>query len=649
MTPSDPAADGKRQYLVDLFPFARPVSHYVGVLKNVCRAESASHLVLLSRTAHPAALVAGRECGLEVTAFFGGVRQHSVAHGQALLEEIFIRKNMSQARSDVGPVRKRVRSTELQYITIRAPDTQTIELRDVQINSGSWREGLNRIVDDLPSKTVSLLQAEWDAYSMTLTRTPQGQCLAYSNPLKEGQYICPLSAVFFDAHTALEAFLNAGGNKILGDRVVCIENVRRGPETGTVWAVLVGAGRFLRHYLGVRRAGANATIELDLSKGAKDGCLGLRVRTRNGQGIAAKSPIVVNFGPGFDIARTAEADEPEMKKFRGAIEQYFKKREWEEATEREEHAQSGSGAVAGGTTPAGTGVTAVGGVTPPGTGGAAVGGMTPPGTGASGSGTAAATTGSAASGSRTTTGSAPMLALPAPPAATPAVQPAGTPAAKAPLLGLPEPPAATPAVQPAVQPAAKAPTVASPDGAQEGTILAQNVEPAGCSLILRQGFPESLWLKGGGKGSKKVPPETPLLLIRDGTKLEKVLAAPLIPYAFDKPKKARVAEVAGPQRTLSAVMRLDALITKTKATGIVKHGTFPAGQAPASLTPPRGYGCIIADAKQMAACRVAKGLGCVEVLWVFRAEDKQLTPYGVVLVTTKQLVVPAAPSSLQLV
>ncbi len=52
----------------------------------------------------------------------------------------------------------------------------------------------------------------------------------------------------------------------------------------------------------------------------------------------------------------------------------------------------------------------------------------------------------------------------------------------------------------------------------------------------------------------------------------------------------------------------------------------------------------------MEALRLAKDMGNVEVLWVLRHVEKEQTlyPYAVCIMTTKQLIIPAKPGSLQL-
>ena len=81
----------------------------------------------------------------------------------------------------------------------------------------------------------------------------------------------------------------------------------------------------MRHYLGVRRAGPNTSLVVDVSSGANDGLLSLVARTRNQSGIAARSPLALNFGNEYNFAATKEqdVDEPDAKKFRGVLDNYF--------------------------------------------------------------------------------------------------------------------------------------------------------------------------------------------------------------------------------------------------------------------------------------------------------------------------------------
>ena len=68
-----------------------------------------------------------------------------------------------------------------------------------------------------------------------------------------------------------------------------------------VYASLVGAGRYMRHFLGLRKAGPDVALIADPGQGPSDSFLRLEDRTRNNVGIAARSIVVANFGVEWDF------------------------------------------------------------------------------------------------------------------------------------------------------------------------------------------------------------------------------------------------------------------------------------------------------------------------------------------------------------
>ena len=69
-----------------------------------------------------------------------------------------------------------------------------------------------------------------------------------------------MSQLTFTSLRKLEVFLSTSGNQCLGDRVVKVSNVLVYEEPQDVYCVLVGVGRYLQHYLGVRKGGANTQL-----------------------------------------------------------------------------------------------------------------------------------------------------------------------------------------------------------------------------------------------------------------------------------------------------------------------------------------------------------------------------------------------------
>ena len=111
-----------KKYVVDLFTFAKPVGHYTLVLDQVCHASRAGNLVVLTRTAHPASLAAGRAFGLEVFGLCNGPSEHCMNHGKELLEKMFLANHWANARASTqGVDNKRIRATSQNFAVLAAP------------------------------------------------------------------------------------------------------------------------------------------------------------------------------------------------------------------------------------------------------------------------------------------------------------------------------------------------------------------------------------------------------------------------------------------------------------------------------------------------------------------------------------------------
>ena len=133
-----------------------------------------------------------------------------------------------------------------------------------------------------------------------------------------------MSCLLYDQEPLLEAFLNLSGNAVLAEALVRVDKIMDEDGLATqIYAVLVGLGRYVRHYNGIRRQGPNAALVACPAEGSNDGFLRLVATTRNGGGIAAKTPIVINFGAEYEHGSRLGADDPEMKRFRGALDRVF--------------------------------------------------------------------------------------------------------------------------------------------------------------------------------------------------------------------------------------------------------------------------------------------------------------------------------------
>jgi hypothetical protein len=145
--------------------------------------------------------------------------------------------------------------------------------------------------------------------------------------------VCGASALFWDSWEGLIAFLAVPGNARWADRVVQINGVKHLQQERRVWAVLVGACQFTQHFNGYRPR-ANCILEFDVSKGFNNGeqeepagvstaALKLKIATRNGAGVSAGSPLLLNYGMSFDFGAACTRFAADTAIFKGALDALF--------------------------------------------------------------------------------------------------------------------------------------------------------------------------------------------------------------------------------------------------------------------------------------------------------------------------------------
>ena len=193
-----------------------------------------------------------------------------------------------------------------------------------------WCRGLNKSPSELETKMVTSLQRELDKTGLYLEKLPDGGVALHTETARrEGDDICLVTGLLYDSVASLTTFLSHGGNRVLVDRLLEIRGLGLADDTeGSLYMAITGVARYLRHYLGVRRGGPNAVLVVQTGNGCGNGLLKCVVQTRNGVGIAAKSPVVINYGNEYDInvaTLAAASDEGDAKRFRGVLDEYFKK------------------------------------------------------------------------------------------------------------------------------------------------------------------------------------------------------------------------------------------------------------------------------------------------------------------------------------
>ena len=189
---------------------------------------------------------------------------------------------------------------------------QVVEAYDCSHGS-AWHDGLN--VDFL-SKVVgpqsdNLTAAEHDQYGLSLNEDHK---LVTNKSVPDGGIACTVSSAFFDGWGALESFLKLPGNAHYGNRVVQIQNVHRNGEPGRVWAVMVGAARFVQN-CAKEHASPNCALHFEPGKGFNAGSFNLVANVA----IEPNAPLLLNFGVDFDCVAAKELAARDDASFMGAL------------------------------------------------------------------------------------------------------------------------------------------------------------------------------------------------------------------------------------------------------------------------------------------------------------------------------------------
>jgi hypothetical protein len=130
-------------------------------MKAVLEGDVATHLLVLTRTAHPSLPFAGAALGLTTIVYVEGQSEHSHKHADSILKGMCVHKTLPDVRKSVeGHGGKHlVHLHGIQFIEaeVPPPSKQIIQLRDVEpAETSFWRAGINTIPRDLEKKIAEL-------------------------------------------------------------------------------------------------------------------------------------------------------------------------------------------------------------------------------------------------------------------------------------------------------------------------------------------------------------------------------------------------------------------------------------------------------------------------------------------------------------
>ena len=329
-----PAGGSKRDHIVCLWPFAFSKEYYKSIVHGLCGCERLSHIVVPSTSAHPACALAAHDLLLPAHIHYDRVSQHSRAHGQLVLRNFLRQEFQGTELARAGREAPRARADDLTFLQVAAPAVhdQTLCFQEVLVDETSaWRGGFDQFpaVDALDMGVQALLQQELVTNGLALRHPGDGDgaggrlALMTEKARGEGDILCPVSCLLFSsAAGVLECLHTAGKAALLDGPLIRVTGLRcpGGSEVMDAYGIPVGAARLASHYGDAGRSHANARIQVRPGRGANDGFLEFTVRTHNGHGIAAGREIVLDFGP----AR-ARGLEPRSKRFKGALDTLLEK------------------------------------------------------------------------------------------------------------------------------------------------------------------------------------------------------------------------------------------------------------------------------------------------------------------------------------
>ena len=250
------SADGATQ---NLFPYAAPLAVHERILTDIGKIGNRTHLLVISRTAHPGLVLSGRKAGVKVIALLCGVSPHCSAHGAALLKTLLTASKMSVAREALpasSGVKRRVKASDLQYQVVTAPADQPIRLWDITPEKGTWRIGINNNPTSLDAKAAKQMTMELDDHAdkVSLERRDGTEIAIARRPLREGDRVCQVGGLLFETLEKLQAFINNNefGKDFLGN-IVKVDGIMKdttmdgavvGVSATSMYFVMTGIGRF---------------------------------------------------------------------------------------------------------------------------------------------------------------------------------------------------------------------------------------------------------------------------------------------------------------------------------------------------------------------------------------------------------------------
>ena len=235
----------KKDYIVDLWPFARSQDWFRQVYNQLGCSTPGTMCCILTTSAHPGPAVCAKTLKMDTVVFQGRMKAHSLQHGHSIGRHMCY----AQANADGRGVKRGLID---ENCFIRGPTlektSQVVQIFDAPAaadGNKAWYEGLNLYFtsDDLEGLVVSLCNKEMTGGRVALTSTREGfgRGLEMRVSVKEAEKIIDVPALWYDSLDSLRKFLAMKGNEYWATRVVKIdEQGCRRCEFGDEWVAAVG-------------------------------------------------------------------------------------------------------------------------------------------------------------------------------------------------------------------------------------------------------------------------------------------------------------------------------------------------------------------------------------------------------------------------
>ena len=127
---------------------------------------------------------------------------------------------------------------------------------------------------NLPDLLKGLLDRDLEAHDLYVRAVEdRGRCLFTRRAVADGDIVLSPSFLLFSSEATLLEFLRKNDDGSHADAIIYMSGILVNQIPRELYAIVFGAGRCVRHYVGSGRKTPNVEWQLDTSLGPRRGCL----------------------------------------------------------------------------------------------------------------------------------------------------------------------------------------------------------------------------------------------------------------------------------------------------------------------------------------------------------------------------------------